>query len=110
MPYIGPAEIESIDNHKAHIIFIANGVTQTVNIERLKNYYQDKDTMLEVNKFTAPKRQEGTKKSEHADIISDLQTDEEELQQGITGKSPFKNNLVTKNDDTSTVQHVSFKN
>lgn len=110
VPYIGPAEIESIDNHKAHIIFIANGVTQTVNIERLKNYYQDKDTMLEVNKFTAPKRQEGTKKSEHADIISDLQTDEEELQQGITGKSPFKNNLVTKNDDTSTVQHVSFKN
>ena len=114
VPYIGPAEIQAVDNHKATLQYIANGVTQTVNIERLKNYYQDKDTVLATSKFTAPKYQEGSRTDHNMDILSDLQTSEDNLTQGISINSPFKPELIDDNDkndhDTSNMQHVSFKN
>jgi len=96
VPYLGPAQIEKLTEHKANLEYISNGVTDTVTTSRLRPYYSANN--LQVQNFTAPKRQESTAVSPQSDVEID-----DEIQQGLTEDSPLKQAVMALEKDDNDV-------
>lgn len=71
VPYFGPARIDEVDAHTAKVTFISNGVEERINIERLKHYLTSEK--LEVENFTAPRRNVGIRVQTTDDTVDDVE-------------------------------------
>ncbi len=90
--YMGPAEILKIDEHKAEVRYINNGLVRTRNVAHLKEYFRREGRDEPTEKYTGPLRRR------HGD--PEDSTGESRIERGLMPASPILD-LVSQGDEGS---------
>lgn len=87
--YFGPAEIMSLTEHYARVMFMSNGAERVRNVAHLKPYFLREDDEEVYARFTAPKRGKKRATSEESDDDAEEIDERNDVDTGIVPGSPL---------------------